>query len=84
MMFIFFLALFSYIMLCDFYPIKHLNDKGNQIGKDLGWPEILLIFWVSIFTIDEINQVNKKVKFKKLFYILHILFIISFIKWKLN
>jgi hypothetical protein len=57
-MFIVFLTLFSYVILCDFYPIKHIDEENVEIGQDLGWPEMLLIFWVSIFMIDEIRHVD--------------------------
>jgi hypothetical protein len=56
-MFINFLILFSYVILCDFYPIKHVDEEHGEIGRDINWPEMLLIFWVSIFMIDEIRHV---------------------------
>ena len=56
-MFVVFLLLFSYVMLCEFYPIKHLNADGVEIGQDIQLPEKVLIFWVGMFTLDEFNHV---------------------------
>ncbi len=57
-MFLVFLTLFSYVLLCDFYPIRHLNDRGVEIGQDIGLIEKIVIVWVCIFSIDALNQVN--------------------------
>ena len=56
-MFFVFLLLFSYVILCEFYPIEQENDDGEKIGRKIRWPEIALIFWVLMFGVDEIRQV---------------------------
>ena len=76
-MFIKFLILFSYVILCDFYPIKHVDEENGAIGRDIDLPEMLLIFWVSIFMIDEIRHVLFIFLYKlsvKLNYLLLIIF----------
>lgn len=55
-MFIIFLCLFSYVLLCDFYPIVHINEDDIEIGKELGWSELTVMFWVLVFAMDEFRQ----------------------------
>ena len=55
-MYILFLILFSYVMLCDFYPIPTIINSTN-LGLVISIPEILLIVWINVFTFDEIREV---------------------------
>jgi hypothetical protein len=67
-MFAVFILLFSYVILCDFYPIEQLNESGVAIGRPVNYPEICLIFWVLVFGIDEIHEfytIEKRQKFKR-------------------
>lgn len=51
--------LFSYVMLCDFYPMpvpKYDNDT-THLGLSISIPEIVLIIWIIMFTVDEVRQV---------------------------
>ncbi len=52
-----FLMLFSYIMLCDFFPVA-TEMKDLNLGVGISVPEIILIIWIFLYTIDEIRQVN--------------------------
>jgi hypothetical protein len=49
-----FLVLFSYVMLCDFYPFQRANPV-TSLGLPISILEIVLIFWVITFTIDEVR-----------------------------
>ena len=40
-------------MMCDFYPIESFEN-----GLYISYPEILLIIWVTLFTIDEMREVK--------------------------
>lgn len=71
--FLIFLILLSYVMMCDFYPIKQLNDDGFEIGREIGLPEKILICWVAVFALDELRIII--VSFTILLFI-----IISFVK----
>ncbi|CAF0919426.1 unnamed protein product [Brachionus calyciflorus] len=46
----------GYVILCNFYPIKHINEDGIEIGQNISWAEYLLIAWVLVFILDEIRQ----------------------------
>ena len=83
-MFLIFLTMFSYVMLCDFYPIKHLNEDGIEIGKEIGIFEKILIIWVCIFLVDTSKQVNVKIQvlLKENFSISNYLYQIKSIKIK--
>lgn len=50
--------LFSYIMLCDFFPIKSELSPTN-VGLEISVPEIVLIIWVIMLSIDGIRQVKR-------------------------
>jgi hypothetical protein len=67
-MFLAFLLLFSYVILCDFYPIEQINEDGHRIGQPINLSEIVLIFWVLMFGIDEVHEfftIEKRQKFKR-------------------
>ena len=49
--------LFSYIMLCDFFPVA-TEMKDLNLGIGISVPEIILIIWIILYTIDEIRQVK--------------------------
>jgi hypothetical protein len=55
-MYILFLLLFSYVMLCDFYPIP-TNQNFTNLGLPISIPEIVLIIWVTLFAVAEIRDV---------------------------
>jgi len=54
-----FLILFSYILLCNFYPMYYVSDLDSQsTGRTrISLWEVLLIFWVLNFLVDEILKV---------------------------
>ena len=56
-MFLMFLILFSYVVLCDFYPIPTYANLTN-LSLAISAPEIVLIIWVSLFAIDEVKEVS--------------------------
>ena len=56
-MFILFLLLFSYVVVCDFYPIP-TNKNQTNLGLVISVPEIVLIIWVSFFAVDELQEVR--------------------------
>jgi hypothetical protein len=58
-MFVVFLLLFSYLLLCDFHPITQVLEDGTEIGEGLTWLEIILILWVLVFAVDEVKGVTK-------------------------
>lgn len=45
-------------MLCDFFPIPRPKEaKETSFGLEISIPEVVLIFWVLMFIIDEIREV---------------------------
>ncbi|RNA06319.1 transient receptor potential cation channel subfamily M member 2-like [Brachionus plicatilis] len=64
--FIIFLLLFSYIILCNFFPIEYLNEDGIVLGKKISEIEFLLMGWVFVFFLDEIRQLSNIAKFKEI------------------
>jgi hypothetical protein len=55
--------LFSYVMLCDFFPVPRPEQADERYDTSLGLlisiPEVVLIFWVFMHILDEIRQVIK-------------------------
>lgn len=51
-----FLVLFSYILLCDFYPIGYKGNESTRFNTYISILEIVLIIWVLTFTCEEIRQ----------------------------
>ena len=60
--FLLFLLLFSYFILCDFYPIRQKTADGEEFGDDVDPVEIILNAWVLIYALDEIHLVSFKTK----------------------
>ena len=52
-----YLILFSYVMVCDFYPIPTLSNPTNM-GLNISIPEIVLIIWVFSIATDELYEVR--------------------------
>ena len=44
-------------MLSDFYPIP-VKSNSTNLGLSISIPEIVVIVWVFLLTIDEIREVN--------------------------
>ena len=59
----FFLFLFSYILLCDFDQINKRSPRFQRTYSKysiyISIPEIILIMWVSVFTLEEIRKFIK-------------------------
>jgi hypothetical protein len=55
--YILFLTLFSYVMLCDFYPVNN-GDPTTSLGLAISIPEIVLIIWVATFAVDLFVKVH--------------------------
>ena len=55
-----YLILFSYVILCDFYPLYQANELTSR-GLAISIPEIVLIIWTFTFGLDEIRQVIEKI-----------------------
>lgn len=59
----FFLFLFSYVLLCDFDQIdkrsKRFQNTYSLYSISISIPEIILIIWVSVFTLEEIRKCIK-------------------------
>ncbi|CAF0977505.1 unnamed protein product [Brachionus calyciflorus] len=51
-----FLILFSYIMLCDFYPVDIIGKRETKFNTYISVLEIVLIIWILTFTCEEIRQ----------------------------
>lgn len=68
-----FLLLFSYVMLCDFYPTYVTNNQTTSLGLSISIPEVILIFWVTSYAVEEIRQLiqseNRFIKKKIKFYV---------------
>ncbi|RNA09709.1 transient receptor potential cation channel subfamily M member 3 isoform X26 [Brachionus plicatilis] len=68
--YLFFLILFSYVIVCDFHKINQSNEK-TSLGLAISIPEIILIIWVFTFILEEIYKflINdmKKYFIKKIF-----------------
>jgi hypothetical protein len=65
-----FLILFSYVLLCDFYPIEISKNLSGRHGLLIGIPELLLIIWTVTLSLDMIyvrdfNVNNTLQRFKK-------------------
>ena len=55
--------LFSYVILCDFHPIKQIGEDLKEIGRNVNTPELALSCWVLVFLFDNIYLMatdNKK------------------------
>ncbi len=58
---IFYLLLFTYVMLCDFYPVTSAGHYGNpqtKFGLKISLPEIVLIIWTITIIFEKIKNVN--------------------------
>jgi hypothetical protein len=53
---ILFLSLFTYVILCDFYPLP-VQPNSTNLGLSISIPEIVLILWVLALFFDEIREV---------------------------
>ena len=51
-----YLILFSYVILCDFYPIYNNRNKQTSLGLPISVPEVVLIIWTTTFLFEEISQ----------------------------
>ena len=54
--FILFLILFSYVILCDFYPIHNTTNMWVKQGIYISAPEIVLIIWVFTFAMEKVHK----------------------------
>ena len=65
--------LFSYVILCDFYPIGRNSNSKTNSRLPISVLEVILIIWVGTIFIGEIRtfSINEnkviKAKFKKFF-----------------
>jgi hypothetical protein len=57
-----FLVLFSYVILCDFFPIYAKGFEETRLGIKISILEVILIIWIISFTFDEIREVNYSTK----------------------
>lgn len=51
------MILYSYIILCDFFPINSTGIYDTNFGMDISIPEIVLIVWVATYALEEMRQV---------------------------
>ena len=51
-----FLLLFSYVVLCNYYPIHFEDRKDENVYLEVSIFELILIIWVLSFFLDEIVQ----------------------------
>lgn len=51
-----FLLLFSYVLLCDFFPLNSPQKRLTHLGLAISIPEVVLIIWVSTFFIEEVRK----------------------------
>jgi hypothetical protein len=54
-MYLLFLILFSYVILCDFNKISKPN-KETSVNLKISIPEVVLIIWVFTFALDEFRR----------------------------
>ena len=54
-----FLILFSYVLLCDFYPLTASGNPVTRLNIAISIPEVILIIWVITFALDEIREVSR-------------------------
>ena len=69
-----FLILFSYIILCDFWPVDYVYESKSSanFGMLISVWEVVLIVWVLNFLLDEIIKVSQKKSY--FFHLLRLLF----------
>ena len=54
-----FLSLFSYIVLCDFFPMGTNANSVNNSGLPISITEIVLAVWIGMFTLDKfVSKLN--------------------------
>lgn len=58
LMFLLLLVLFSYVLMCDFYPVEQVDSHGVQFGQRVKWPEFVLTACVFVFALDAIYMVK--------------------------
>ena len=52
------MVLYSYVILCDFFPINFKEGVyETHLGLAISIPEIVLIFWVATYALEEMRQV---------------------------
>ncbi len=61
-MYLVFLLMFTYVMLCDFYPVKvssaDSNASGTSEGISVSGLEVLVIIWVYTYLVKELQMVR--------------------------
>lgn len=49
--------LFSYVILCDFFPLHNVGIAETRFNLNISLPEIILIIWTATYLLEEMRQV---------------------------
>lgn len=52
------MVLYSYVILCDFFPLDKNPIYDLSFNLAISVPEIVLIFWTATYGLEEMRQVN--------------------------
>ncbi len=49
--------MFSYVLLCDFYPVSQSQNEDTSQNISISWIEVIVILWVFTLMTEEVHQV---------------------------